>query len=157
MHIFVTGAAGFIGAHFVERALAAGHHVTGFYRRERPALLTSLRRLGADLQRGDILDCSAVNAAAANAEVACHFAGAFKEPNADHEYFERLNVRGTANVLAAAAQQGVRRFVFCSTAGIYGRRIEGVANEDSPLRPWNDYENSKVAAEQLGARPCGSS
>ncbi len=65
------------------------------------------------------------------------------------DYFERVNVQGTATVLAAAAQQRVKRFVFCSTAGIYGRNIEGVANEESPLRPWNDYENSKVAAEKL--------
>jgi nucleoside-diphosphate-sugar epimerase len=151
VHIFVTGATGFIGSHFVERALAAGHRVTGLYRRERPsghALLTNLDRLGATLRRGDILDAAAVGAAAAGADVVCHFAGAFKESNADRDYFHRVNVNGTCNVLAAAAQQGAMRFVFCSTAGIYGRDTAGVANEDSPLRPWNDYESSKVAAER---------
>jgi nucleoside-diphosphate-sugar epimerase len=149
VHIFVTGAAGFIGSHFIERALAAGHRVTGLYRRERPALLGHLRRLGADLRCGDILNGDTVGAASAGADAACHFAGAFKESDAGRDYFERVNVQGTETVLTAAAQHGVKRFVFCSTAGIYGRNIDGVANEDSPLRPWNDYENSKVAAEKL--------
>jgi nucleoside-diphosphate-sugar epimerase len=149
VHIFVTGAAGFIGSHFIERALAAGHRVTGLYRHERPALVSQLRRLGADLRRGDVTDAASIAAAAANIDVVCHFAGAFKEADADRDYFDRVNVRGTANVLDAAAQQGAKRFVFCSTAGIYGRNIDGVANEASPLRPWNDYEDSKVAAECL--------
>jgi nucleoside-diphosphate-sugar epimerase len=149
VHIFVTGAAGFIGSHFIERALAAGHRVTGLYRRERPALLAHLRRLGADLRHGDILNSATIGAATADADVVCHFAGAFKESNADREFFERVNVTGTANVLAAAAQQRATRFVFCSTAGVHGRQMETVANEDSPLRPWNDYEDSKVAAERV--------
>jgi nucleoside-diphosphate-sugar epimerase len=152
LHIFVTGALGFIGSHFVERALAAGHRVTGLYRSKRPAndaLLTSLSRLGADLRRGDILDGAAVGAAAAGAEVVCHFAGAFKESNADREFFERVNVTGTSTVLNAAARQGAKRFVFCSTAGIYGRNTPGVVNEDSLARPWNDYESSKVTAENV--------
>lgn len=149
MHIFVTGALGFIGSHFVERALAADHRVTGLYRRERPAnhaLLTNLRRLGADMRRGDILDGAAV---AAGTDVVCHFAAAFRESNADGDYFERVNVRGTASLIDAAARQGVKRFVFCSTAGIYGRNTPGVADEDRPMCPWNDYETSKVAAERV--------
>jgi nucleoside-diphosphate-sugar epimerase len=152
VHILVTGAAGFIGSHFVERALAAGHRVTGLYRSERPvnhALLTHLARLGADLRRADVLDTEAISAAAAGADVLCHFAAAFKEAKADGDYFERVNVKGTQNVLTAAARQGVKRFVFCSTAGVYGRNTQGIANEDSPLRPWNAYENSKVAAERV--------
>jgi dihydroflavonol-4-reductase len=59
MRIFVTGATGFIGAHFVERALEEGHEVTGLYRSEgakHRAVIERLRSHGATLRRGDVLD-----------------------------------------------------------------------------------------------------
>ena len=43
----------------------------------------------------------------------------------------------------------MRRFVYCSTIGIYGHRAPGLTREDSPLRPGNIYERTKVAAERL--------
>ena len=150
MHIFVTGATGFIGAHFIERALSAGHSVTGLYRTERrgddgiPALL---RGRGAALVRGDILQPETFASSLAGVECVCHFAGAFREAGADESYFELINVQGTKQVLNAAAAHGVRRFVHCSTAGIYGQRVSGVINENTPIRPWNSYERSKLAAE----------
>jgi nucleoside-diphosphate-sugar epimerase len=51
-------------------------------------------------------------------------------------------------VLKAAAEAGVRRFILCSTAGIYGQRVSGIIDEASPVKPSNIYERSKAAAEQ---------
>jgi nucleoside-diphosphate-sugar epimerase len=56
-------------------------------------------------------------------------------------------VDGTANLVAAALDHGVKRFILCSTAGIYGQRVPGVIDESKPTLPWNAYERSKVAAE----------
>jgi nucleoside-diphosphate-sugar epimerase len=87
-----------------------------------------------------------------------HFAAAFREAGIDEEYFRRVNVDGTANLLAAAHAQGVKRFVLCSTAGIYGQRVPGVIDESKPVSPWNAYERSKVDAEdevRRGARAFG--
>lgn len=151
MRIFVTGATGFIGAHFVEAALRAGHTVVGLYRSEHAkqrSLLEQLQVLGAHWVQGDVLETGSLQNAIAGADCVCHFAAAFREPGADEAYFERLNVTGTANVLDAAAQAGVKRFVHCSTAGIYGQRVRGVVDETAPVRPWNSYERSKVAAER---------
>ena len=151
MRIFVTGATGFIGAHFVDKAIAAGHRITALYRSEsleNSAVLAHLRDLGVDLRRGDVLDPASLDEAARGCEVVCHFAAAFKEAQADGTYFHRVNVEGTVAVLAAAARAGAKRFVYCSTAGIYGRRVAGVVDESSPPQPWNAYERSKLAAEQ---------
>jgi nucleoside-diphosphate-sugar epimerase len=51
-------------------------------------------------------------------------------------------------VLRTAAAAGVRRFVLCSTAGIYGQQLAGITDESAIPQPWNAYERSKCAAEQ---------
>jgi nucleoside-diphosphate-sugar epimerase len=151
MRIFVTGATGFIGAHFVERALSEGHQVVGLYRSDSPrhrASIEQLRAHGAELRRGDILQPDSFVDALKGADCACHFAAAFRESGADETYFDRMNVEGTANVARAAAAAGVKRFVHCGTAGIYGQRVAGTIDEKTPIRPWNSYERSKLAADQ---------
>jgi dihydroflavonol-4-reductase len=151
MRIFVTGATGFIGAHFVERALAAGHGVVGMYRSNGPRhrqLIAYLTDHGAELCRGDILEPETFADTMRAVDCVCHFAAAFREPGADQAFFNRINVEGTANVARHAARHGVRRFVHCSTAGVYGHRVNGVIDESAPLRPWNSYERSKIAAEE---------
>jgi nucleoside-diphosphate-sugar epimerase len=152
MKVFVTGAGGFIGSHFVEHALAQGHEVTGIYRTDSPPrreMLARLRAAGADLRLGDVTDAASVRSALVDADAVCHFAAAFTESGEDASFFERVNVLGTANVASIAAERGVRRFVHCSTAGIYGRTVEGAIDERSPTRPWNEYERSKLASEQV--------
>jgi nucleoside-diphosphate-sugar epimerase len=151
MRIFVTGATGFIGAHFVERALAEGHQVIGLYRSDGPRhreCIQHLRSRGADLRRGDILQPETFADAISGCDAVCHFAAAFRESGADEAYFARMNVDGTANVAKAAAAHGVKRFVHCGTAGIYGQRVAGTIDERTPIRPWNSYERSKLAADE---------
>src|SRR6476620_11614788 len=65
------------------------------------------------------------------------------------QFFEAINLDGTRRLLEAAGSARVERFVYCSTIGIYGHRAPGVTNEQSPLRPGNIYERTKVAAERL--------
>lgn len=151
MRIFVTGATGFIGAHFIERALTAGHSIAGLYRSDRSgpgSIVGMLRDRGATLVQGDILQPESFVRAMHDAECVCHFAGAFRESAADEKFFERINVEGTRQVLKAASAQGVRRFVHCSTAGIHGQRVSGVIDESTPIRPFNSYERSKLAGEE---------
>lgn len=151
MQIFVTGATGFIGAHFVERALDEGHAITGMYRSNggrRDECIAYLTERGARLRRGDVLHFDSIVEAMRGADCVCHFAAAFREPGADQDFFDRINVAGTANVVKAASRLGVKRFVLCSTAGIYGQRVSGIIDESTPIRPWNNYERSKLASEK---------
>jgi nucleoside-diphosphate-sugar epimerase len=142
MRIFVTGANGFIGSHFIDHAAAGGHEIIGLSRRP------TGHRTRFSLLHGDVCDPGGFASALRGIDCICHFAAAFKEAGQDESHFHRVNVEGTARLMSAAHAQGVKRFVFCSTAGIYGSRVEGVVDENRPLRPWNAYERSKVAAEK---------
>src|SRR5215216_1887620 len=149
--LVVTGVSGFLGAHFAEWALAQGHRVVGVCHSEgcrKAELRSALTNSGAELSNGDVLDRATLKAAMTGADCVCHFAAAFRESGVSDEYFIRLNVQGTTNVLKAAAEAGVRRFVLCSTAGIYGQRVGGIIDESSPVKPSNIYERSKAEAEQ---------
>jgi nucleoside-diphosphate-sugar epimerase len=151
MRIFVTGALGFIGAHFVERALAAGHAVVGLYRGaegEKAELLRRFTAQGARLLQGDVLEPDTYTELLRDVDCICHFAAAFKGSGHTAEDFTRINVVGTEYVLNAGAKAGVKRYVLCSTAGIYGQRLTGLTDEAAAPQPWNAYERSKHAAEE---------
>jgi nucleoside-diphosphate-sugar epimerase len=148
MRIAVTGAGGFVGRHFVDHALAAGHEVVAIHRlrpdRSSPAV--TLRRAKA-IRYADLLEPDSLDPAVAGATCVCHLAAAFSEAHATDDYFQRVNVDGTVRVMRAAHAAGATRFVYCSTAGIYGKRVPGIVDETHRPQPWNAYEKSKVAAE----------
>ncbi|MEX2126110.1 MAG: NAD(P)-dependent oxidoreductase [Woeseia sp.] len=148
MRILVTGASGFLGRHFVQHATAAGHEIVALQRKPASGSPAPTHRAGVTVRYADLLDRDAIYAAVADADCVCHLAAAFREAHATDDYFHRVNVEGTATVMAAAHAAGVKRFVFCSTAGIYGKRVPGLIDETRQPQPWNSYERSKVAAEE---------
>ncbi|MGH8243807.1 MAG: NAD-dependent epimerase/dehydratase family protein [Steroidobacteraceae bacterium] len=152
MQIAVTGATGFIGRNFVELAASRGHRISAIHRPGTPAkrrLNRALQSSSVDLRASDVRDSKSLAAAMTGAECAIHFAAAFRESGVPNDYFLTINVTGTRNAIEAAAEQGVRRFVFCSTAGIYGSRLPGIVDESAKASPENIYERSKVEAEEV--------
>jgi nucleoside-diphosphate-sugar epimerase len=145
---FVTGGSGFIGGRLVERLVTEGHPVRALARSEESA--RRVAGLGAEPVLGDIGDCDSLAAAAAGAEVAFHLAAQLGEWG-PWEEFERGNVEGTRNALAACAGAGVRRFVHCGTeaALMAGEPLVHV-DEMAPLRPDSraPYPATKARAEQ---------
>lgn len=158
----VTGGAGFIGSHLLQALLARGQRVVcldnfdPFY--PRACKERNLAEVGASpaltLVEGDICDAALVGQLMAEhqPDVVYHLAAkAGVRPSlvAPLDYIE-TNVSGTVNLLKAATEAGVRRFVFASSSSVYGAGNTLPFSEDQDvLRPLSPYAASKVAAEAL--------
>jgi UDP-glucose 4-epimerase len=149
MRVLVTGGAGYIGSVMTKVLLEAGHEVTVFdnlSRGHRAAVAAPAR-----LIVGDLGNRVALEAAFATARPECvmHFAAlslvgeSVKKPDL---YFDNNVTRG-ANLLEAAARHRVRRFVFSSTAAVYGTPERTPITEDAPLKPINPYGSTKLTFE----------
>ncbi len=145
----VTGGAGFIGSHIVDRLLADGHDVcvvddlsTGS--------ATNIPA-GARFQRVDICDPDSLRDVVARfrPEVVFHAAAqtdvrrSIREPDFD----ARVNVLGGLNVLRAGVAAGARRIVCASSAAVYGDPDRVPVSETDPTRPISEYGASKLAFE----------
>jgi nucleoside-diphosphate-sugar epimerase len=145
---FVTGGSGFIGGRLVQRLVGEGHSVRALARSDASA--SKVAALGAEPVRGDLADPVALTAAADGATVAFHLAAHLGEWG-PWEDFERGNLVGTRNVLAACEEAGVKRLVHCGTeaALMAGEPLVHV-DETAPLRPDSraPYPATKAKAEQ---------
>jgi UDP-glucose 4-epimerase len=153
----VTGGAGFIGSHLVERLLADGARVrvldnfsTGS-RANLPFTAKAGKRL--EVVRGDIRNRAAVERAARGARVIFHQAAMRSVPRSvkDPLGANENNVTGTLNVLQAARRCRVPRVVYASSSSVYGARPELPKREDQPPAPISPYAVSKAAGEQYAA------
>lgn len=147
--VFVTGGSGFVGGRLITRLIADGHTVRALVRSD--AAAQKVQDLGASPARANLADLEGLRAAAAGAELAFH-AAARTSVDGSRQQFQTDNVTGTANVVHAAREAGVRRFIHVGTeaALMNGQPLVNV-NETAPLRPDSRayYSASKAAAEQL--------
>jgi nucleoside-diphosphate-sugar epimerase len=145
---FVTGGSGFIGGRLIERLRADGHSVRALARSD--AAAERVRAHGAEAVYGELADVTAMRAGAEGCELAFHAAATLGDWG-KREDFERGNVDGTRNALAACAGAGVRRFVHVSTEAVLlaGEPLVNV-DESAPLRPDSValYSATKAGAEQ---------
>ncbi|HEU4944544.1 MAG TPA: NAD-dependent epimerase/dehydratase family protein [Solirubrobacterales bacterium] len=145
---FVTGGSGFIGGKLVQRLAGEGRTVRALARSDVAA--ERVAELGAEPVRGELGDLASLTAGADGADVAFHLAAHLGEWG-PWEDFERGNVVGTRNTLAACEEAGVRRFVHCGTeaALMTGKPLVQV-DETAPLRPDSraPYPATKAKAEQ---------
>jgi UDP-glucose 4-epimerase len=153
--VLVTGAAGFIGSHLVDRLLAAGHEVIGFdnFSTGRvPFLEVAHRCPRFRLVEGDLLEFDALARAMAGAEMVFHLAAnADVRHGPDHPRKDlEQNTVASSHVLEAMRAQGVSRIVFASTGSIYGEPETFPTPETAPFPVQTSfYGASKVAAEGL--------
>jgi nucleoside-diphosphate-sugar epimerase len=146
--VFVTGGSGFVGGRLIERLRAAGREVRALARSDSSA--QKVRALGAQPVTGELGDRAALRAGAEGCELAYHAAATLGD-SGSREEFERGNVQGTENVLAACAEAGVRRLVHVSTEAVLfaGKPLVQV-DETAPLQPDSAalYSATKARAEQ---------
>ena len=148
----VTGGAGFIGSHLVEALVARDKQVRVLdnFSTGRWENLAAVRD-HIEVVEGDIRDPRAVRQAMGGIEVVAHLAAIVSVERSlqDPPGTVDVNTGGTLNLLEAARQSGVRRFLFASSAAVYGDHSELPLREDLPLRPLSPYAASKVAGEAL--------
>ena len=146
MNVFVTGGTGFVGAHLVRALQERGDRVTCLVRR--PELAERLGWRDVRLLRGDLNDTAALLQGCDGAELVFHVAGKIVAKNVAD--FMATNRDGTANVLEAAEEHGVSRFVLVSSLAAAGPTTVGhPIDETRAPAPVTDYGRSKLAAEVL--------
>ncbi len=157
--VLVTGAAGFIGSHLVERLVRDGHRVRAFVRYNGRDDRGHLDDLPSEIQgsiethRGDLKDPEAVRAAVNGREWVFHLGALIAIPYSYLNPFDvvQVNVNGTAHVLdACRASESLERVVLTSTSEVYGTAQRVPIDEDHPLRGQSPYAATKIAADALG-------
>ena len=155
--VLITGADGFIGSHLAERLVRDGCEVRAM------ALYNSFNAAGwldaipretrsaIEVVMSDIRDPNAMRQAVKGCDTVLHLAALIAIPYSYHapDSYIDTNVKGTLNVLQAARDLGVQKFVHTSTSEVYGTARFVPITEEHPLRGQSPYSASKIGADQL--------
>jgi UDP-glucose 4-epimerase len=156
--ILLTGATGYIGSHTWLALAGAGHTVVGLdnFANSSPRVLDRLRELLGHtpvFERADVRDAAALRSVLARHRIdaTIHFAAlkAVGESVAEPLAYYDVNVGGLVTLAAALRAAGARRFVFSSSATVYGDPEALPIPEDAPLAATNPYGRTKLIGEQL--------
>jgi nucleoside-diphosphate-sugar epimerase len=144
----VTGGTGFTGSYLVKRLLTKGHEVLvvdnqpGSFRDE-------LEGLGAEVVLGSVTDRELMHRLVRNCDIVHHLAAAFRRIDLPKETYWDVNVNGTRYLLEAAAEEGVTKFVYCSTCGVHGDVKDPPADESASIAPADYYQYTKYEGEKV--------
>lgn len=147
--VLLTGASGFLGSHLLRELCAAGHTVRALSRRT--ASDAAITALGGVPVRATLADAEALASAVAGCEAVFHAAADTSLWRQREAAQLATNVTGTANLLRAAEQAGVRAFMHTSSVSAYSHLVHGTIDESVPQRggdSWIGYERSKYLGEQ---------
>lgn len=138
MKVFVTGSTGFVGSEVVRQLVAADHRVVALVRPGSEEKLVEAEQV--ELHHGDVTEAESLPAGMEGCDAVIHLVGIIREFPDRGITFEKLHVEATRNVLAAASEQGIKRYLHMSANGV---------GPDSD----SGYEKSKWKAEEL-VRDC---
>lgn len=130
--IFIAGASGFVGGHFVDFLLAKGQTVKCLARSKEA--ITSLAEKGVEVISGDITQAKTLRGGLVAGDIVIHLVGIIEEKS--DATFQSVHVEGTKNLVAEARQAGVRHFFYQSALG-------------ADLNSWSGYLRTKAEAEEI--------
>lgn len=146
MRVLVTGATGFLGGHLIEE-MAKGPHVPVCAHRQ-GSDTSSIDRLGLEKVMFDLTDRGSMLRALKGVDAVVHLA-AYYTFTGKKEMYDKVNVKGTGDLLEGCKEAGVKRFLYCSSTEAMGPIASPPGDEDSPLNPQYEYGRSKAKAEEL--------
>ena len=152
LRVLVTGGAGFIGSHVVDKLVMMGCKVCVLDNLS-TGLLENLRCHveggSVDFVKGDVQDGELVEKLVKNVDGVVHLAAVTSVPfSVEHPLLtNRVNVEGTLNLLNACLDGDVQRFLFVSSCAVYGEPCYFPVDEEHPVCPLSPYAASKLAAE----------
>ena len=146
MKVLVTGAAGFIGGHLLDRLLERGDEVRALVRPgENTGYLQTLA--GVEIRQGDVTDAASLKCAVKGVQRVYHIA-AKTGPWGPEKIYTATNVQGLVDLIYAAMDAGVQRIVHTSSITVYGHHLRGIVTEDYGYHIENNpYSRSKIAGE----------
>jgi len=150
--VLITGGAGFIGSHLVDRLVDEGFVVRvldNFSSGRIDNIKHNLNRV--EVLKGDLKDPDTALKALKDVEVVFHFAAnpEVRVSTTNPEVHFKENVVATFNLLEAVRKVGVGQLIFASSSSVYGEPESIPVNEDAPMRPVSVYGASKMACESL--------
>ncbi|MFH1785018.1 MAG: NAD(P)-dependent oxidoreductase [Candidatus Micrarchaeota archaeon] len=144
MRLLITGATGFIGNALVRELINKRYKVRIFTRTSR------FKIDSIDAIVGDITDLDSCKKACEGIDVVIHCAGVLGGWGIANQKFWDVNVNGTENMLKAASEAKVKKFIHISSCGVFGpMEDEQIANENCPYNPTNIYEKTKIEGEKI--------
>jgi len=150
--VLVTGGAGYIGSVLVDRLITGGHLVN---------VIDDLSNgysenihKGAKFFQGSILDTELLNKALDQREVVLHLGAKIRveEGESKPELYKQVNIEGTLNLLKLCKEKGISKFVFASTAAVYGNPEDFPVTESSKEAPVNVYGQTKLEIDKYLAK-----
>ncbi len=147
----VTGGAGFIGKHLVEKLLHDQHQIIIFdnFSSSSKNDITYLLEDGVSLVTGDVLDYDLLLKSMSGCNFVIHLAAqtSVSQSIADPKTTADIIVDGTVNVLKSCVKTNVKNIIFSSSAAVYGNSLDALISEKSHLNPLSSYGASKLVAE----------
>lgn len=154
MRTLVTGATGFTGGHLARALAARGDTVSALVRPESPGV-AALAASGIATVHGDLRDPKALAAATDGVEIVYHIAAIYRRAGLSDDTYRAVNATAVQQVIEAAARNGVRRVVHCSTVGVHGDVEHPPAGEEAPFKPGDVYQVTKLEGERLAREAAG--
>jgi nucleoside-diphosphate-sugar epimerase len=150
--VFVTGGTGFLGAYIIKELVGKGYRVKALRRSTRLPFFIEPSVFGSvDWVDGDIQDPVSIGEAMSGALAVIHAAAKVSFQKRDRDEIFRTNIEGTTNLVNAALDNQVQRFIYISSVASLGRSAEGESVDEGrqwePVRLHTNYARSKYQAE----------